>query len=82
MAMKVLLGLATFFTGTPGLFFAWLAIEASRYPYSENGRYFDGMVVHHQDSVLGYGLLAAVFLFSALIGLYFLLKRIARDRKN
>jgi hypothetical protein len=80
--MKVVLSLATFFLGMPGLFFTWLAIEASRYPYFKNGRYFDGTVVHHQDSVLVYGLLAAVFLFLTLISIFFLLKRIIRDQKN
>jgi hypothetical protein len=80
--MKAILSLATFFFGIPGMLFAWLAIDESRYPYYDIGRYFDGVVVHHQDSVLAYGLLAVLFLFPALLCVFFLIKRIVRDRKN
>ena len=39
-----------------------LTVEAARLPY-ENGRYFDLAegVVHHDEAILGYGLLALVF---------------------
>jgi hypothetical protein len=60
-----------FFRDTGNVFCRWLAIEKSRYPYYDNGRYFDGIVAHHQDSVLGYGLLAAVFLFFAPLCVFF-----------
>jgi hypothetical protein len=80
--MKILLAIAAFFTTLPTLSFVWSAIDESRYPYEENGRFFDGMTVHHQDSVLGYGLAATAFLVITLVFLYFLRKLVLHDRKN
>jgi hypothetical protein len=80
--VKLLWALAIISFGTPGMFFAWLAIKESRYLYYDNGRYFDGIVVHHLDAVLAYGLLAALLVFLALLCVFFLIKRIVRDRKN
>ena len=40
--------------------------ERACLPYNEEGHYFDGLVNHHEQSVLVYGVLAVVALLLAL----------------
>lgn len=48
-----------------------LAITKAGMPYNEQGRYFDGEVVHHADAVLVFGGLAGVlWLVAVAVGLW------------
>lgn len=52
---------------------SWLTVFAwsqTHLPYNEEGNHFDGLVVHHEGSVLVYAALAVVFwLVAVLAGL-------------
>jgi hypothetical protein len=47
-------------TGAIGVLFVSLTVNRSMLPYNSEGNYFDGVVVYHEQSVLGYGLCACV----------------------
>jgi len=44
----------------------YFVFERACLPYNEEGHYFDGLVNHHEQSVLVYGVLAVVALLLAL----------------
>ena len=45
------------------------AFEAVYLPYNSEGRYFDGIVVHHDGSIISYTIMAFVsWLITALMG--------------
>ncbi len=52
--------------GALGCLLAWVAWQRAGLPYNEEGHYFDGLVNHHQQSVLVYGVLAFLALLLAL----------------
>jgi len=45
-------------TGAIGVISTLAAREAASYPYDNDGRYYDGMVVHHAGSAFGWGTMA------------------------
>lgn len=48
-----------------------LAVTKARMPYNDQGRYFDGMVVHHAGAEYVYGGLALLFgVFAVLFGVW------------
>ncbi len=47
-------------------FFTWLWWQRASMPYNEAGRYFDGLIVWHEQSVSIYALLS-IFSFCMLI---------------
>lgn len=47
-------------------FFTWLWWQRANMPYDEAGRYFDGLVVWHEQSVFVYALLSIVSFFMLL----------------
>ena len=62
---KVCAGLSAV-CGVLGGVLAWVAWQRAGLPYNEEGHYFDGLVNHHEQSVLVYGVLAVVALLLAL----------------
>ena len=61
----------TILVGSLTIFCTVMAYEAATFPYNSEGRYYDGVVVHHSGSELGWGVLAlfffiATFLFARL----------------
>jgi hypothetical protein len=44
-----------------GLIFLTLAVQRSTLPYNSEGNYFDGVVNYHEQSVVGYGVMALAF---------------------
>ncbi len=44
----------------------WASFEAATYPYNSEGRYFDGIVVHHDSSSIGWGCIGGALLFPAI----------------
>lgn len=60
-----------------GLLAAGLAVEAARLPYDDQGRFFDGSAVHHDDAVLAYAVLAGAA-FAVAAGLAGLARRLRK----
>ncbi len=55
------LGLLAMVSTVPAALLTVLAWTRARLPYNEEGNHFDGLVVHHEGSVLVYAALAVVF---------------------
>jgi succinate dehydrogenase/fumarate reductase cytochrome b subunit len=68
--------LAAFLAGV-GLIFLFLAVQRSTLPYNSEGNYFDGVVNYHEQSVVGYGVLALASFLAAimLFGIRLLVQR-------
>lgn len=52
------IALLAFIGGAFALLCSVAAYEASLFPYNSEGRYYDGVVVHHAGSEFGWGLMA------------------------
>ena len=52
-------------------FFTWLWWQRASMPYNEAGRYFDGVIVWHEQSVFIYALLS-IFSFFMLLTMSYL----------
>lgn len=80
ITLKLLSGftalLAALFAGV-GLIFFTLAVQRSTLPYNSEGNYFDGVVNYHEQSVVGYGVLALASFLGAvmLFGIRLLVRR-------
>ena len=68
--------LAAFLAGV-GLLFLILAVQRSTLPYNSEGNYFDGVVNYHEQSVVGYGVMAGAAFLAAvmLFGIRLLVQR-------
>ncbi|MCP9493982.1 MAG: hypothetical protein MSG64_05920 [Pyrinomonadaceae bacterium MAG19_C2-C3] len=80
LTSKLLLWFTTLFAALfagVGLIFLTLAAQRSTLPYNSEGNYFDGVVNYHEQSVVGYGVLAvASFLVAVMLfGIRLLVKR-------
>jgi hypothetical protein len=45
----------------PFVWLAYVAIRAAMLPYNSEGRYWDGVVVHHSSAPIAYAMLALLF---------------------
>ena len=58
------------------VFFTANAYRASLFDYNEEGRYFDGVTVHHDSAVIGWSVVAGLFwLMSAVMARHIYKKR-------
>ena len=48
-------------TMVSAVFFTMNAYHAAMYDYNDQGRYFDGVTVHHESAVLGWSSVAILF---------------------
>jgi hypothetical protein len=65
----VVLALLAFVLFIPALALSVYSIDKFRMPYNEEGRYFDGLVVHHAGSEYVLGLLALALWALAVLAL-------------
>ena len=62
-------GLSTALLAFAALFCTVIAVNSVRLPFNSEGRYFDGIVVHHDSAMLAYGIAALVlWLLTLLLG--------------
>jgi hypothetical protein len=65
----IIASLATAIFAISALFCTFITVNTARLPFNSEGRYFDGIVVHHDDAILAYGLAALVmWLLTCLFG--------------
>lgn len=55
--------------------FTWLWWQRANMPYNEAGRYFDGTIVWHGQSVFIYALLSVFFFFMLVVTGYLVWKK-------
>lgn len=75
-----LLGLLTLMLGAAAALASAYAVAKARMPYNEEGRHFDGLVVHHAGSEYVHALLAVLLWAGAVaagVAAYRLLRRAA-----
>lgn len=59
--VAIALGLLAIALAVPAVLWSAWAITQARLPYNEEGRHFDGLVVHHAGSEYVYAAMALVF---------------------
>jgi hypothetical protein len=86
--IATILSVAGTCAGVLAAFLAWLAWTQSRLPFNSEGRYFDGLVVHLEQTALGYavatmsfGALALTCVWTAR-RLYRRAQRVTKGREN
>ena len=76
---SLLIGFCMLCAGPCALIFSAMAWQAAGYPYNSEGRYYDGMVVHHAGAEIGWTLIA-LGLWLAVLLLAWLLARTWRGQ--
>ncbi len=70
------------FSAMAGAAVSAIAYGKANLPYNEQGRFFDGIVVHHADAVFVFTALAALCWFVALLSAALAYRRFRRARPD
>lgn len=79
--MAIVAGLATVLAVFAAVFCSFITIEAARLPFNSEGRYFDGLVVHHDSAVLAYGV-AAIAMWGLAIATGSVCRKVSKHNRN
>jgi hypothetical protein len=60
-------GLFSALLACAALFCTVIAVNTARLPFNSEGRYFDGVVVHHDSAILAFGIAALVLWLLTLL---------------